>query len=706
MSTAPAWHALVDALPQAVWVVDAESLRVVAANAAAASLLGCEARQLIGNAALTLAATPEDLCFWEEAGAGRREPLASDSFVRRFDGTAVPVARHIAPAELAGRTVFVVSLQDRSAQLRTEGELELAAAELAATMESTADRILVTDLAGRIRHCNRRFADLWGLPGDLLVNRDDDAVFEWMRRSVTEPSSYMRRLAVIEQATLLQASDVLELHSGKVMERIALPQCSRGRPIGRVFSFRDITDRLAATQRIEKLSHSDALTGLPNRALLAERVERALALSAREGAPFALLLLNLDHFKHINETLGHAFGDRVLVEIGERLAGSVRQIDTVARLGGDEFVLLAQRSDAAGAEAAARRVMEALQRPFTLDGLNFTVTASLGIALHPCDGGGVDELLRRADAAMHEVKQAGRAAWRFHTHRHLPGEAEARTRMQLDHAMRQALAQRRFRLHFQPQVELASGAIVGAEALIRWHDPGLGEVPPGRFIPVAEESGFIVAIGDWVLREAVAQAARWHADGRPMRMSVNVSALQFRQPGFVDGVARVLRDSGLPGQLLELELTESILIQDAQDTLQRLHALAGLGVLLAIDDFGTGYSSLGYLKRLPIGRLKIDRSFVTDLPGDASDASIVNAVVNLGRALGLQVIAEGVETEAQRLFLLRCGCHEFQGFLFAPALAAAEFEARLAPPADRRVVPLTRRRARAGRNLPAAASRD
>jgi len=706
MTAAAPWSALIDALPQAVWLVEAASLRVLAANAAAAQLLGCDARQLVGNAALTLAATPEDLCFWEEASAGRRERLVSDSFVRRFDGTAVPVTRSVEHVEIAGCGVFVVSLQDRSAQMRAERELELAAVELAATLESTADGILVTDLAGRIRHCNRRFADLWGVPEDLLLKRDDDAMLDWMRRSVTDPSAYMRRLATIAEATLLKASDTFELHCGKVIERITLPQCSRGRPIGRVFSFRDITDRIAASRRIERLSHTDALTGLPNRALLSERVERALALAQREGAPFALLLLNLDHFKHINETLGHAFGDRVLVEVGERLSACVRQIDTVARLGGDEFVLLAQRSDAAGAEAAARRVMEALQRPFTLDGLNFTVTASLGIALHPNDGASVDEMLRHAEATMCEVKQSGRAAWRFHTHRNHAGDVDLRTRMQLDHAMRQALAQQRFRLHYQPQVDLDSGSIVGTEALIRWRDPELGEVAPGRFIPVAEESGFIVAIGDWVLRQAVAQAAQWFARGITLRMSVNVSALQFRQPGFVDGVASTLRAAGLPGRLLELELTESILIQDAQDTLERLHALAALGVLLAIDDFGTGYSSLGYLKRLPIGRLKIDRSFVTDLPGDTSDASIVNAVINLGRALDIQVIAEGVETEAQRQFLRQAGCHEFQGFLFAPALDVASFEALLAPVADPRVVRLQRGSGNRSRALPAAAAGD
>lgn len=706
MNAPAAWHSLVDALPEAVWLVDESTLRLIAANAAAAALLGGERGALIGATAASLAATPEDLCYWDDAAHGGREPLHSQSFVRRFDGVTVPVVRSIRHVELDGRGVYLVALHDCSAQQRSERELELAAAELAATLESTADGILVTDLAGRIRRCNRRFAELWSLPDDLLLERNDEAIADWMRRSVTDPAAYGHRLSEIAEATLLQASDVLQLHGGRVLERIVMPQCSRGRPIGRVYSFRDITERVAASRQIETLSRTDALTGLPNRSLLTDRVERALALAAREGEPFAMLLLDIDHFKHINDTLGHAFGDRVLVEIGERLGASVRQIDTVARLGGDEFVLLAQRSAAAGAEATARRVMEALQRPFTLDGLNFTVTASIGIALHPEDGASLDELLRHADAAMREVKGAGRAAWRFHAPGHNAGEAELRQRMQLDHAMRQALARDRFQLHYQPQVAVDTGAIIGAEALIRWRDPELGDISPARFIPVAEESGFIVPIGEWVLRQAVAQAARWHAEGRPMRMSVNVSALQFRQPGFVEGVARVLADHGLPGRWLELELTESILIENVEDTLSRVHALAELGVQLAIDDFGTGYSSLGYLKRLPIARLKIDRSFIVDLPGDTSGASIVDAVVNLGRALGLQVIAEGVETEAQRSFLSRCGCHEFQGWLFAPALPAEQFEALLAPQARPRVVPLPRRPARARRGIAAAASGD
>jgi EAL domain-containing protein (putative c-di-GMP-specific phosphodiesterase class I) len=287
--------------------------------------------------------------------------------------------------------------------------------------------------------------------------------------------------------------------------------------------------------------------------------------------------------------------------------------------------------------------------------------------------------VRRADAAMQDVKSGGRASYRFHQGSSRPADSEPRGRLRLDSAMRQALADGNFRLHYQPQVDMNTGRVLGAEALIRWRDPELGDIPPGEFIPVAEQSGFIVPIGDWVLRQAVHQAAQWHAQGRGLVVSINVSAVQFHRAGFVDRVASALAAAGLPPGLLELELTESILIQDAQEAMLRLQALSELGVKLAIDDFGTGYSSLGYLKRFPIDRLKIDRSFVRGLPGDESDVGIVNAIVNLGRALHLEIVAEGVETEDQRQFLMRSGCEQYQGFLFAPALDSASFEARLEP---------------------------
>ncbi|MES3013825.1 MAG: EAL domain-containing protein [Pseudomonadota bacterium] len=672
------WLRLIEAMLDAVWLVDAAGLRVVAANHAAGELMAMTPAELVGTAVLELAATPEDLCFWGEVAQGLVDQIESETLVTSADGTTKSVLRRVSRVHGPENGAFyVVVLHDRSAQVTIERELEGAAADLRATLESTQDGILVTDLSGRIRNFNQRFARLWQIPPELLGRREDDAVLEWMRRSVVEPSAYMRRLAAIDDATMLQASDVLRLHSGTVIERVTMPQCTRGRPIGRVYSFRDITEKLEARQRIETLSYTDALTGLPNRRMLADRVEVALAQARRDATPFALLFLNLDRFNHINETLGRVFGDRVLLDVAERIKGCVRQVDTVARLGGDEFVVLANNVDDHGAERAAWRVMDALKQPFTQGGMSFTVTASVGISLYPNDGTGMDELVRRADAAMRDVKLAGRAGFRFHRPRPEGDDAHSRSRMKLDHAMRQALTQGRFRLHYQPQVDLRSGAVVGAEALIRWRDPELGEIPPGEFIPVAEESGFIVAIGEWVLQCAITQAAAWAAAGRAMTVSVNVSAVQFQQPGFVDGVAAALRAARLPPQWLELELTESILIQDAQDAMLRLQALAQLGVKLAIDDFGTGYSSLAYLKRVPVGRLKIDRSFVSGLPAEESDAAIVQAIIHTGRALRLQIVAEGVETEAQRRFLQDAGCDLFQGWLYAPALDVAAFEARV-----------------------------
>jgi predicted signal transduction protein with EAL and GGDEF domain len=367
-------------------------------------------------------------------------------------------------------------------------------------------------------------------------------------------------------------------------------------------------------------------------------------------------------------------GDRVLLDVAQRIQGCLRADDVLARLGGDQFAVLVRTADATTAETTARRVLNVVAQPCSLDGAQFTLTCSIGVALAPSHGRTADELVRHAEAAMRAVKSAGRANYRMHQAR---AEVDRRSHMKLDHAMRQALVSGRFRLHYQPQVNLEDGRIMGAEALLRWRDPEMGEMSPARFIPVAEDSGFIVPIGDWVLSQAVRQAALWHSKGLSMPIAVNVSALQFQQAHFVDRVASVLAVSGLPPALLELELTESILVHDADDALQRLHALKRLGVRLSIDDFGTGYSSLAYLKKFPIGKLKIDRSFVRGLPRDDSDAGIVRAILQMARALGMKVIAEGVETEAQRAFLHDAGCDEFQGFLYAPALDALSFEQRL-----------------------------
>ena len=679
---------LLEGLPHPAWMVDLGVRRVVAANAAAALLFGGplqSSQSLQGVAAESLAASPEDLAWWQAAAAGETTPLHSDTVVCTPDGRLLQVSRSIRPVRLrasgtgvdAPASHALVVLADRSAEHQAERDREELLAELQATLEATADGILVTDLGGSVRAFNRRFAELWGMPLLLLQQHDDAAVQAWMGRCLADPLAYQQRLQVLGQATLAVATDRLQLLSGQVLERVTRPLYGSGRPQGRVWSFRDLTERLAAQQRIETMAVTDTLTGLANRAHLTERVDAALTRARHEGRgaqTLALLVIDLDRFRHVNDSLGHENGDRVLLDVAQRIQGCLRGDDVLARLGSDQFAVMVTPADSTAAETTARRVLNVVAQPCTLEGAQFTLTCSIGVALAPSHGRTADELVRHAEAAMRAVKNAGRANYRVHQAR---AEVDRRSHLRLDHAMRQALVSGRFRLHYQPQVSMDDGRVIGAEALLRWRDPEMGEVPPARFIPVAEDSGFIVPIGDWVLSQAVRQAALWHSKGLAMPIAVNVSALQFQQGHFVDRVASVLAVSGVPPQLLELELTESILVHDADEALHRLHALARLGVRMSIDDFGTGYSSLAYLKRFPIDKLKIDRSFISGLPVDDRDAGIVRAILQMARALGMKVIAEGVETEAQRRFLHDAGCDEFQGYLFAPALDALSFEQRL-----------------------------
>jgi diguanylate cyclase (GGDEF)-like protein/PAS domain S-box-containing protein len=675
--TVAGWATLVDNLPQAAWLVELAAMRVVAANAAAAALLGRPADELLGSRADELLATPEDLAWWAEAAQGVVGALGSETVLCSADGRAVRVERFIRPLAAApgqAASHCLVMLNDRSEQQRAADERDALVGELQATLEATADGILVTDNSGRIRAFNQRFAQMWGLPAELLRTRDDAAVADWLRRNVQDIDGYDARLASVKQGALMLTTDRLTLLSGEVFERVTRPLWSGGRSQGRVFSYRDLTERLAAEQRIEALSTTDALTGLPNRDQLATLMASASVRVRREGHCFALLVVNLDRFRKINDSLGHDTGDRVLLDAARRVQGCLRTGDALARTGGDQFAVLLEGADAQAAESTARRVLNVVAQPFEIDDAPFTMTCSIGVALSPAHGQVIDELMRHAEAAMRAVKVGGRGNYRLHQPH---ADVDLRMHMRLDHALRLALVSGRFRLHSQPLVDLRDGRLVGAEALIRWRDPELGEMSPATFIPVAEDTGFIVAIGDWVLSQAVRQATLWHERGLAVPIAVNVSALQFQQAQFVDRVMQVLAVSGLPPALLELELTESILVHDAQEALQRLHALAQLGVRLSIDDFGTGYSSLAYLKRFPIGTLKIDRSFIKGLPGDDSDAGIVRAIIQMARALGKTVIAEGVETEAQRQFLLDIGCDQFQGWLYAPALDSVSFEKRL-----------------------------
>ena len=658
---------------EAVWLVDPMTLRVVWVNGAATVLMGLSAEDLIGRPVIELTATPEDMFFWEDVAAGFVHSIHSDTLVRCADGKAIPVERKVSRivGEEGDVPMFLVGLRDLRAQRLAEDELETRLAELRATLESTGDGILVLDQDGKVRNFNRRFVELWEVPPGIVEARDDAKLFVHMLERVQDVAAYRSGLEAIAQAPDVDANDIVLMLSGRMLERVSLPHVSRSRRSGRVFSFRDLTERLEAQKRIETLAYTDALTGLPNRLMLTQRVTSAMKTIRRTGGTFAILFVDLDRFKNINDSMGQAFGDRVLIEAAQRISQGLREVDILSRVGGDEFVAFLQESDALGAEIVARRILQLLSAPFLMEAVKFSLGCSIGVAMYPDDGRDIDDLIHCADTAMACVKDRGRGNFRFYQPQM---NVDLLSRMKMDHAMRQALVQGQFRLHYQPQISLCDGSLLGAEALIRWTDPEMGPISPVSFIPLAEESGFIINIGNWVMDEAVRQAVHWEKSGHPVTVSVNVSALQFQQPDFVERVAGTLSHSGLTPALLELELTESILVRDADEALARLHALKALGLVLAIDDFGTGYSSLAYLKKFPISKLKIDRTFVMGLPADESDRAIVGATIAMARALKLAVVAEGVETQAQRDFLQGLQCASYQGFLCSPALPAPEFE--------------------------------
>ncbi|WP_395453869.1 EAL domain-containing protein [Acidovorax delafieldii] len=790
-----------DGLQEAVWLLDETNQHILQANAGAERLTGLSAADMQGRSVLDLASTPQELAFWSEPADVIAQGVPAHTSLLRADGSLVPVQRCVrrVPWGASGTSVLLLTMLDRSRQETTERELETLLSELRATLDSAADGMLVCGLDRGVRAFNQRLAQLWNLPRQLLVERDDAAVYAFMADQVADARLYAERLAAIEREPTQESTDIVELRNGVVLEMRTVPQFSQGRAVGRVYSFRDITrqteiqaslrlaarvfessldaifiadsqhrimrmnpgcERLvgptakgfegcvaaslfgggsdasfmeqvlqgwaqdgfwegelwlprdngaycavqlswvalrddegrlvqsigfmrdltlqhAAQKRIEELAYSDALTGLPNRLLLSQRVDTAIQGARQSDTGFAILFLDMDRFKIINDSLGHPFGDRVLQLVAERLQTCLRQTDMLCRLGGDEFVIYLHGGDASVAESVARRILDDMLKPFMLDSMGFSIQCSIGIALYPQDGATLDDLIKQSDTAMYRVKERGRGSYGFYQPQM---NANLLARMQMEHAMRQALGLQRMAVHYQPQVNMATGRITGAEALLRWTDAEFGAVSPAVFIPLAEESGYIVTLGAWVMEQAVREAALWMHSGTPIMISVNVSALEFRQPDFVDRITRLLAVHQLPPTLLELELTETILLQDAQEMEQRLRVLADLGIGLAIDDFGTGYSSLAYLKKLPIHKLKIDQSFVRGLPDDDGDRAIVSAIISMGRAMHIEVVAEGVETETQQAVLQQMQCEHYQGFLCAPGLPADQFRAMLSQP--------------------------
>ncbi len=512
--------------------------------------------------------------------------------------------------------------------------------------------------------------------GQVQVNRDfasNPAVATWRDAALAHGFRSSIGLPLQSKSRTFGALTIYSAEpDGFIPDEVTLLQELAGDLAYGIEALRARAQREIAEEKLTFLAHHDVLTGLPNRMLLRDRFDYAVAQAERDHGKVAILFLDLDNFKQINDSLGHSMGDQLLVTLAERLGHCVRESDTICRQGGDEFIIMMGGLTEVGVVArVAQEILDAVAEPFEIAGHTLITSLSIGIGLYPDDASDFDALSKNADLALYHAKDEGKNTFSFFSSEM---NVDALAQMQLQGNLRLALKNGEFLLHYQPQFDIGSGRIIGVEALLRWQQPD-GLVPPGNFIPAAEQSGLIIAIGEWVLNEACRQAAAWQAAGLPpIIMAVNLSALQFRRGNILETTKTALARSGLPAHCLELELTESILLQDVGAAITTLHSLKDLGVQLSIDDFGTGYSSLSYLKRLAVDKLKIDQSFVRDLATDTEDAAIVRAIVQLGHTLQLTVIAEGVETDRQLAFLTQYGCDQAQGYLFSRPLAAAAVE--------------------------------
>ncbi len=562
------------------------------------------------------------------------------------------------------------SIQDVSARIEAECAAQEREVQARTVFENTSEGIIITDPERRILAVNRAFTEITGYseqealgetPSLLQSGRHDEAFYQamWATLEATGQwrGEFWNRRSNGDIYPQLSTISAVQDQAGRLTHYIAV--------------FGDITQLKRSEEELYRLAHQDALTGLPNRALLRARLEQSISRAQREGSMLALLFLDLDLFKSVNDTLGHPVGDALLQSVATAMATKVRAADSIARLGGDEFVVLMETIEEPNVAAQlSRRLLDVFAHPFDAGGRELYITASIGISIFPMDGQDMDALLSNADVAMYQAKEHGRNTYRFFESAMTQGAME---RLRLENALRGAMARNELRLVFQPQVKLTSGCMYGAEVLLRWHHGDLGDVSPGQFIPIAEELGLICEIGNWVLEEACLQLAEWDRKGFLVpRLAVNLSVQQLERGDLLHSVQAILARTNIAGDRLEMEVTESMLMRHAEQVISNLNALRDLGVTIAVDDFGSGFSSLSQLKTLPINRLKIDKAFVDNLTLDPNDDAIARTVIALGRGLGLDVLAEGVETEAQAEFLRQEHCSEAQGYLFGRPMTSAK----------------------------------
>ncbi len=672
------YRLLFDRNPIPMWVFDRSTLRFLAVNEAAIRQYGYSEREFMDMTIRDIrpeSDVPDLLADTDSRHRGLQRPAPWRHKTK--GGVILDVEIICHDLDFHGREAMLVAAYDVTERKRAQEAVREAEKKFRGIFENAVVGIFQGTPDGRPTSVNRALATMHGYssPEEMLTEVSNVAQQLFVDPNQIEELS---RIAIEQGVARSAEVEVYRRDRTRFWTRVNLRTVRNA--AGDIVSFEgtveDITDRKAAEERIQYLAYYDALTALPNRALLEDRLEVGLAGARRRREQVAVMVFDLDRFTILNDSLGRAFGDQILKEVAQRLRSIVREQDTVARAGRDEFIILLNSvHDFAASETAAASLMEYLARPFDIQGQNVSTSCSIGISVYPLHGVDTESLIKNAEAAMHSAKEDGRNSFRFFAEAMNGKHAEE---LALETALRSALAENEFFLVYQPEIDLASGTITGMEALIRWRHPQLGLVPPDRFIPIAENSGEILPIGEWVLRTACAQVSQWRTGGLSVvPVAVNVSAVQFRNDNFCTLVRQVLHESGLPPAYLELELTERMLLSNADRTSSQLNELKSIGVKVAIDDFGTGYSSLSYLKQFRVNKLKIDRSFVKDLPTDGDDAAITTAIISMAKSLKLTVIGEGVETEEQVAFLREHHCDEAQGYYFSKPVTPEEMFRKL-----------------------------